>query len=296
MKKFIGHIVVLGLALALSMGFIFSKADGNADAFYLKFTTNKQTNLILGTSKTAQGLQPESLLKTSQIDFYNYAFAMYASPYGKVYLESIKKKLDTDSKNQTFILAVDPWSLSSTTENPNDSLKFREHQSYLAAISNPNQKINLQYLFNYFDESYYKILTKNHTAFLHGNGWLEVTLPKDSFSVARRKNFTISGYQKKVNNYRFSDIRYGYLLKTIEYLKNYGNVHLVRLPVHPELMDLENLIISNFNLKMQKAIHLSMGYLDLSNENANFQYTDGVHLTKESGHEVSKRIGAWLQK
>jgi len=278
-----------------SFGFIFSRADGNADAFYLKFTSTKKSNLIIGTSKAAQGLQPEILTKTTQKEFFNYAFAMYASPYGEAYLQSIKNKLNTEINNQTFILVVDPWSLSSLTNDPNDSINFRENTSYIHAISNPNQKINYQYLINYFDESYYKILTKNHTAFLHDNGWLEVTLPIDSFSVERRRSFTIAGYAEKIANYKFSKIRFQFLLKTISYLKKYGRVHLVRLPVHPDLMQLENQLMPNFDRDIQVAIDQAAGYYDMSQEHANFQYTDGVHLTKTSGQEVSGRIGEWLK-
>jgi len=76
MKKFIGHIFILGIITIASIGFILSKADGNADAFYSKFTSTKKTNLILGTSKAAQGLQPQILTKTAKKEFYNYAFAM----------------------------------------------------------------------------------------------------------------------------------------------------------------------------------------------------------------------------
>ena len=295
MKKFLGHIAILGLALAISIGFVFSKADGYSDAFYLKFTSSKQSNLILGNSKAAQGLQPNILKQNFQKkEFYNYAFAMYSSPYGKAYYESIQKKLNTDNTDQTFILTIDPWSLCSTTKDPNDSLNFRDNNSYLAAISNPNQKINYQYLFKYFDESYYKMLTKNPTAFLHDNGWLEVTLPIDQQSMERRTGFTLNSYKDKMENYNFSSLRYTYLLKTIEYLKKYGQVYLVRLPVHQELMEIENQLMPNFDQDIQLAIDLSGGYLDMSSNNGIYEYTDGVHLTKESGRLVSEKIGEWM--
>ncbi len=294
MKKFITGIFWLGLAVAISIGFIFSKADGHADAFYLKFTGSKKSNLILGTSKAAQGLQPAIFKKILEKYFYNYAFAMYASPYGKAYLQSIEQKLNKLDTNQVFVLSVDPWSLSATTKNPDDGLNFRENKSFIAAINNPNQKVNYAYLLNYFDESYYKILTKNTTAILRDDGWLEVTLPNDLPSRKRRTSFTISGYQDKVDSYHFSALRYQYLMKTITILKNYGTVYLVRLPVHPTLMAIENQLMPNFNTGIQTATDLSDGYLDLSPDNAAFQYTDGVHLTKASGKTVSEKIGSWI--
>ena len=296
MKKFIIHILLLGMIVAVSIGFIFSRTDGYADAFYLKFTGVKKSNLILGTSKAAQGLQPSIFKNIVGNDFYNYAFAMYASPYGKAYLQSIKNKLNKIDTNQIFILSVDPWSLSTRTIAPNDSLHFRENKSYISDITNPNQKINYAYLLNNFDESYYKILTKNSVAFLHQNGWLEVTLPNDSRSITRRRNFTISGYQNKIDQYQFSSIRYDYLLKTIAYLKNYGRVYLVRLPIHPTLMKIENQLMPNFNSDIQIAVEHSDGYLDLSPDNINFEYTDGVHLNKRSGTKVSSIISNWINK
>jgi len=294
MKKFILHIVILGLVVAASIGYIFSKADGYSDPFYLKFTSTKKSNLILGTSKAAQGLQPNVLKDSHGKDFFNYAFALNSSPYGKAYFQSIQNKINIKNTNQNFILSVDPWSLSSTTDLPNDSLNFRENKSYIGKINDPNQSINYHYLFNYFDESYYKLLKKNSVAFLDDNGWLSVNLPDDSLSVTRRRKFTISGYKDKVTNYHFSPIRYQYFLKTIGFLKKFGKVFLVRLPVHSTLMDLENQIMPNFNQDIHSATELSAGYLDLSNKNANFQYTDGVHLTKISGKEVSRQIGEWM--
>jgi len=135
----------------------------------------------------------------------------------------------------------------------------------MAGISNPNQKINFKYLLKYFDESYYKILTKNANAFLHNNGWLE-----------------------------FSETRYQYLIKTINYLKKYGLVYLVRLPVHPDLMNLENQLMPEFNQNIFTAVRSCTNYLDMSKENGDFQYTDGVHLTKKSGKEVSEILSRWL--
>jgi hypothetical protein len=192
MKKFILHILILSIAITTSILVIFSFADGHSDAFYLKFTSSKKSNLILGTSKAAQGIQPDILKSICNDEFYNYAFAIYSSPYGKVYLNSIKNKLDTQNTNQTFILAVDTWSISSLTKNPNDTLNFRENNSCVKGITNPNQKVNYQYLINFFDESYYKILRRKSTAFLHNNGWLEVTLNEDSLSIQRRMEFTIT--------------------------------------------------------------------------------------------------------
>jgi hypothetical protein len=132
MKKFCIHISIFVSILLLGVLGIFYAADGHADSFYEKISSPKQKNLILGTSKAAQGVQPEILKKQLNQEFFNFAFTLQSSSYGKVYLQNIQKKLDTTSStSQDFILTVDPWSISSSTKNPNDSLSFRENNSFL---------------------------------------------------------------------------------------------------------------------------------------------------------------------
>jgi hypothetical protein len=78
------------------------------------------------------------------------------------------------------------------------------------------------------------------------------------------------------------------------FLRNYGKVYLVRLPVHPELQKLEDSLSPDFNVRLAETLQKSNGYLDLTPKNANFNYTDGVHLTSQSGSEVSRLIGEWI--
>ena len=291
MKKFCIHISIFVSILLLGVLGIFYAADGHADSFYEKISSPKQKNLILGTSKAAQGVQPEILKKQLNQEFFNFAFTLQSSSYGKVYLQNIQKKLDTTSStSQDFILTVDPWSISSSTKNPNDSLSFRENNSFLNQINSVTNRPNFNYLIHHFEHSYFKILTKDQDAFLHPDGWLEVTLNDDENDVERRTNFNIKNYKAKTESFQFSEFRYQYLLKTITYLKQYGDVHLVRLPVHPDLMELENQVIPNFNRQLQRAIQHANSYIDLTPMNATFSYIDGVHLMKESGEEVSKII------
>lgn len=291
MKKFNTHIAIFIVVVMLSIFGILSLTNGYSDAFYLKISSSKQTNLILGTSKAAQGIQPKILQNHLNHSFFNYAFTMHSSPFGNVYWNSFQKKLDTVSeKNQIFILSVDAWSISSSTKNPNDSLQFRENSSFLNEIQDVNSAPNFNYLMHHFDSKYYKILIKDTTAFLHDDGWLEVSHDDDKEKVDRRTAYTMLDYEEKLRKYQFSEVRYQYLLKTIRYLKKYGEVYLVRLPVHPNLMKVENKIVPDFNLTIQEAIHQASNYLDLSLYNAEFSYTDGVHLDKISGEKVSKMI------
>ncbi|WP_353778453.1 hypothetical protein [Winogradskyella sp. 3972H.M.0a.05] len=296
MKKFIVHISVFSLLVTVTILAVFSRADGHSDQFYLKLTGTQKSNLILGTSKAAQGIQPEILKKHLEVEPFNYAFAIYASKYGDVYLNSIKSKLDTTKSDQVFIVTVDPWSISSTSKNPNDIDTFRENKSFLNSVKEPSNSANYNYLINHFEGNYYNILSKSSPAFLHDDGWLEVNIDNDSTSVANRTLFTINDYKKNLKKYNYSSARLSYLMKTIEFLSTYGNVYLVRLPIHPELMDIENTYMPDFDSKISEAISSSKGYLDLTNDNSGYHYIDGAHLHKESGAKISLRIANWIKE
>jgi hypothetical protein len=295
MKKFILHISLLIVLIIVSIALVLNSAGGNIDAFYLKVSSPQEKNLIIGISKAAQGIQPERLKQILDSEFYNFAFAIYASPYGNVYLENIKKKLDKQKQDQTFILTIDPWSICSEIKNPNDSLNFRENKYFLNNISNVTQYPNFEYLIRHFDGKYYKIFVNNSPAYLHDDGWLEVNLDEEVESVERRTDYTIDSYQEKINSYQYSNVRYFYLLKTIDYLKDYGKVYLVRLPVHYRLYEIENHVMSSFDDEINSAINRADGYLDLTPFNKEYQYTDGVHLNKKSGIEVTELIAEWIK-
>lgn len=295
MRKFILHITIFIIAVISTILITFSSAGGNSDPYYLKLSSPKKSNLILGTSKAAQGIQPESLKKILNKEFYNYSFAVFASPYGEVYLKSIKNKLDTVSLDNSFILSIDAWSITSNTADPNDSLNFREKSSFLHGITNVNRNPNYKYLFNYFESSYYTLAVNTSPAILHDDGWLEVSLSNDSISVQNRTAFTIKDYIESIQDYNFSSVRLKSLIETIDYLKKFGSVYLVRLPVHPRLSEIESELLPGFDSIIQPAIEKSDGYLDLMIYNQSFNYTDGVHLDKTGGTQVSNIIAKWIK-
>ncbi|MBL4650135.1 MAG: hypothetical protein JKY03_10415 [Aureispira sp.] len=299
MKRIIFQTTIFILITGVSFLLILCQADGRSDAFYLKFTTKKQTNLIIGTSRAAQGLQPDlfdEILKKEQ-PFFNYAFTLAQSPFGSVYLNSIQKKLDTTKTNGTFIVTVDPWTICSETENPNDSTNFREASLALANTTNVNIKPNLGYLYHNFGGKYHQILFPvNSKMYLHEDGWLEMNLRRDTATINKRTLKKMKEYRFNVlPKYKFSPLRLQYLLKTIQYLNNYGEVFLVRIPVSEKMMEIENELILDLDSKIKEAILLSKKYLDLTKENSSFTYTDGNHLYKESGAVVSKKIANWIK-
>ena len=118
----------------------------------------------------------------------------------------------------------------------------------------------------------------------------------DTLSISKRRVRKLNLYRKvHLRKAKISTKRIEYLVKTINYLKEYGDVYIVRLPVHPELMQIENELMPNFDRLIDEAITQSNDYLDLTNQNEKYTYIDGNHLFKDSGKEVSELIANWIK-
>lgn len=84
-SRFLHKIIIFSIPLIVIFAIVLGQADGYTDPFYIRFTTPKQNNLILGTSRAAQGLQPDVFKDILETDVYNYAFTVTHSPYGPTY-------------------------------------------------------------------------------------------------------------------------------------------------------------------------------------------------------------------
>lgn len=297
MRKFLIQITVLTILVIVSFALVLSRANGYTDPFYRRFTSPKQNNLIIGTSRTAQGLQPEVFKNILNRNFFNYSFTIAHSPFGSTYLESIKKKLNTQETKGIYIISIDPWSISSMTAFPNDSLHFRELELCLGNTTNVNSNPNFTYLLHNLKGRYNELLfQKKSGLYLHDDGWLEVTVNMDSITVNKRIADRVEMY--RTNNlpyYHFSSLRLDYLKNTIEFLNHHGEVYLVRLPIHPDMMAIDNQLMPDFDNKIQNIVPLTKGYYDMTKLNNDFSYTDGNHLYKESGVIVTRMIAQWIQ-
>ncbi len=302
MKLLFLKICLFLALLMVGAYFIFSLADGNSDPFYDRFRSSKKNSLILGTSKAAQGLQPAVINPIlNRKDIYNYAFTVAHSPYGPVYLESIKNKLDTTQGNDVFIVTVDPYSVSSRSEDPNDIMDFRENKLALADVRNVNASPNIEYLKDHYPEKYIYLITKKlsyvNDDFLHEDGWYEVNISMEPKLQKERVEGKIPEYREKLKEYKLSVTRFDYLGKTIEFLNRFGEVYLVRLPVSEPFLDFENKLDPYFNQRIKSLSNkYKVPYLNLNlhNNYNSFRYTDGNHLYKTSGEEVSGIIGEWI--
>lgn len=294
------HTLLFLLLVAVAFTLVLFRAGFEVDEFYGRFTTPKQHAFILGTSRAAQGLDPDVInQELGRNDLFNYSFTNEHSPYGPVYLKSIQRKHDAIGHDGIFILTVDPWNVGSDKSNPDDESLFRENDLMLNGMWDVTSSPNLLYLLKYYEGSYYNILKKKQDPQLHlrESGWLEVIVPMDSASVAKRTTERIRLYREEtLQRYAFSSARLSWLGKTAEYLKQYGKVYLVRLPVSDEMINIEREQNSSFDIIMKEfSSSMNLPYLDLSADNDSISFTDGNHIARISTPMVSKKVAEFIR-
>jgi hypothetical protein len=301
MKNFVLRTLIFLLPLAVMAWLVFSLADGTTDALYARFTTPKQSSLIIGTSRAAQGIVASELNSAlNRNDIYNYAFTLGHSPFGPTYFESIKKKVNTTSSNGIFIVSVDPWSLCSKANVINSEKEFSEQER---ALNTPfvDMNPNIYYLLEHYDNQYAQIIfdkTKTKLPlYLHNDGWLEVSIAMDSISVQIRTKEKIEDYKKQCPpDNVISENRWNYFKKTIDFLEKYGEVIIVRMPTGKEMLELEQLHFASFNNRLQSfCTENKLEYLDLTSSSSNYTYTDGNHLHSQSSKQFTKELARILQ-
>ena len=301
MKRFLILLFIFSTILIAGFVAVLFRANENTDEFYYRFATPKQSSLVIGTSRAAQGINPSIInAQLNRSDIFNYAFTNDHSPYGAIYLRSIQKKLNEKNTLGIFILAVDPWCLSSDKKAPEDETLFRENGLMLDRLSAVSMRPNVFYLMQFYQKPYSHLLTGTHDEelVLKRDGWLEVNVPMDSASVLRRTTSRMKDYREKVvPSYAPSNLRMHYLQETISYLKNRGDVYLVRLPVSAEMKEIEDGFYPQFDdqIAMISAQH-NVPFLNMRNENMNCTFTDGNHLSKYSAQEVSERIATFIKE
>ncbi|WP_345125298.1 hypothetical protein [Hymenobacter antarcticus] len=268
---------------------------GGVDAFYGRFTTPPAGSLVLGTSRAAQGIRPAVLAARLAGQFegplLNYAFTLTHSPYGPAYLRSIQRKLRPEVRNGLFIVAVDPWSLSLT--GPEGA--FPEDNSFIGQLHQVSQNPNLAYLTRYQTKPLYRLPLDYATATerLHPDGWLEVNIGTDSTQVVARTARKLQDYRRLAASQRLSAGRLVALRQTIKFLKQHGRVVLVRLPVGPSLLRLEQQCQPGFDqLMRQMAADYALTYLDYSARP--YATTDGNHLQRAASTAFSQQLAADL--
>ncbi len=295
MKRFLIQLLIFTLLLMAGFVAVLYRAGAETDEFYYRFATPTQNSLVLGTSRAAQGINPAVINKMlGRNDLFNYSFTNDHSPYGEIYLRSIRKKLSPDASSGIFILSVDPWCLSSVISAPEDISLFRENGLMLYKMTVVDMHPNFFYLMQFYNEPYSHLLTGAHNEelVLKENGWLEVNVPMDSASVKRRTDSRMKDYREKVKpSYAPSNLRMAYLESTISFLKQHGQVYLVRVPVSSEMKIIEDEYYPGFDIRMENlSSQYQVPYFNLRQRENECTFTDGNHLSKASAETVSALI------
>lgn len=292
-NKFLKRVVVFSIIVLLTLcAYIYSFNIGSLDFYYKRISSPKQTSLILGNSRAAQGLVPDELNKILNLKdnpLYNFSFTANYSPYGEVYYNAIISKLKDETHNGVFILSVDPGSISASEDNPNDESEFVDNNSFLNHINCFSCNPNLDYII-YGHETFYKKVFLNMIrgrGYLHDDGWLEMKLKNDSISRSSRLKSKLSN-KNYASNYTPSEVRLEYLKKTIDVLKEKGDVYMVRLPMHKDILERQENALPQFEQMMNDiSTEKNIPYFSFINDSHHYLYSDGSHLTPESARKIS---------
>lgn len=293
-------------ASMFSLVFALYFCDSHFDPYYKRLSSAKQESLVLGTSRAAQGIVPDVINRTLRAqgrasNLYNFAFSQGNSPFGPWYLQSIKDKLKSvavgDKKNKLFILCVDPWNVSGWKENDIPQV-YKEKTLPPYALMSASINPNIEYLFKYYQFPRFNLVLRKwlyqvNTATLHDDGWLEVRLDRDSAATLEntRRHIREKLEDERIDLRRLSPVRLESLQQLIGLLKERGSVFLVRMPVPPLMLDLENQYCADFNEQMKTiARRKDIVYMDYSGIGTSFRFNDGNHLHFQSGLKFSQLL------
>jgi hypothetical protein len=283
MKKFLFKavcfgIVATGIVLTLLMGY-----KGSVDYFYIKFTSPRQTSLIVGDSRSFQGLQPSVFDKKLDglydLPMYNYSFTIGQIAYGDALLASLKRKVDPKTRDGLFVLSVHPWVLAERKGEDIAHGKFFEtglppHNMHLV-----DWDPNPEYFFRNYSFFHFKAIFKR-AALVHDDGWLEEPILANDPKMLQMWLPTLREYGKtwKPSGYRLEK-----LSETIAFLKQHGRVVLVRMPNSAPIVGIESGFWDGFDTRMKAiASAQQVRYFSYAGDQS-FKTYDGVHLDKFEG-------------
>jgi len=304
MKKFLLKcLAFFGIVLSI-MTVVLVFYGGYVDYFYEKFTTPKASSLILGDSRSLQGIQPRILneyFEESDVELpmLNYSFTLKQIAYGAPYTESVKRKLDTNTKNGLFILSVHPFILSSRDREINEESKgvFFEAEMPPHNMKHIDMNPNYEYIYKNFNYFHFRGIFRKSSK-VHKDGWLEERNLTDNVSILDTwKKNQISKYKTFAKKWIKSEIRLTHLEELIQYLKRYGNVILVRLPVDKEIIHIEKEYWADFDLEMEVLSSKNrVAYINFNTIENTFKTYDGLHIDKFAGVSFTNTLCDSIKK
>lgn len=311
MKKiFVISFIIVFFTLA-SLSLIFLKvADYSSkyDLNYSKLSSSKQSSLIIGTSRAAQGIDPILLDSITQpilgnCSMYNYAFNLGCSPFGPAYYKAIINKVSQDQNDslKMFIVTVDPWSISDFKEvyQPKE-VNHYEDLTFLGKIDQFSGNPNYSYLIKSFRRPLYSVFItdKSKPTVRNRGAYLLSKHEYSQKSIDSHVKAKMESYRKKqFSKKQFSQKRYAYFEKTISELKKYGQVIIVRLPVSKEMRNLEMEYMPTFSEKIELTSEkLRVPFYNPFEKSGEYLSVDGNHLHGSGVINFTIEMGQYINQ
>lgn len=304
-RHFLLRLVVFSMlfivVLMAFMAFVGLRYGHQIDAFYAKLTQPISGSIIIGTSRAAQALEGAEILKGNpeMLEARNFAFTAANSPYGPTYFEAIKKFSDFDGYDpkRYFLITIDPWSIR---EEKGKGAPYKEEGYFLGTLKLPPSNPNFEYMLRFGGE-WWKFLALDKVQEVSPTG--RHVLKFDSINVVEKYNANL---QYKLKTYldnplfingQVAQERVKSLKDIIQFGKQHGKVVLLRLPISPELMTIENQMSPEFDsFAIALANEFEVPYIDYTFLNATLQTTDGNHIWVKHGDRLSRMVGDSLAR
>jgi len=284
------------------MSCILMNFGGEVDYFYEKFTTPKAKSLIIGDSRSFQGIQPKEIneyFKTTDLELpmLNYSFTIAQAIIGPLYNESIYKKLDPSTKNGLFIISITPEMLTEHKGFSHRDGEFREAGQPPHNMQFVNMNPNFEYLFKNIRFFHFKGMFRQNSK-THKDGWLEETnLPSNKEVFESWKEVQIHLFLEDAKKSKISQLRVQSLNHLIQRLKKQGHVFLLRMPISKEFYAYEEQYFPEFDRIMDSTANTNhITYINFKNHDAVYKTYDGHHLDKFSGKQFTNDLSHLINR
>jgi hypothetical protein len=300
-KKFILKLISVGLFTLIAHVAMIPLVDGTTLIYFHKCSSDKQQNLIIGTSRASQAIMPSVIKDSLDIDILNYAFNGTTSPYGKVYTHAIEQKLDESKQGGTFIVSVDPWSLRVMTDSITGKEKFPEENNFLNKLSSFNGYPNLEFIVETYNQGWgniaYTRWRKNSSINGHEDGWIEVTRDIDTAEIEKRTRGKAEGFRSSLRDSKIAQYRIDEMTSLIDRLSNRGNIYLVRLPVSETIFEIEQDFFPSFDSLIHSiSSRYNAPYFNMQSLAKEMVFNDGHHINREYAPHCTAFISSWIKQ
>jgi len=282
-------VVFVAITLSVWLFLLYVPSRGFSDRFEMKFN-EPCGSMITGSSRALLSMSPEEIDPNGffQKPFLNFAFTQRTSPYGEVYYNAISNKLLTDSKNGVFLLEVNPLAIYTASDS------FAERGLILGRMHFFNLNPNPEYVLLNSEHALYQLYLKppaaNNNVVYHNSGWNENTIAADTGLRTKKIAEQYTAHEKLFKDWQNPVYRLYWLEKTIQLMKAHGSVILVRVPVRPEMRELEHKYYPGFDQLMDSvAVRNNAEYWNYLNEEG-YDFYDIHHMTGASAKRFSSEL------